>query len=285
MGLLPREGVTREGEVLLDGRDLVAMSPGELRDVWGANVGMVFQNPMTSLNPVRRVGDQIAAPLRRHHKLSRRKAGWRAQQLLRAVGIPDASKRMDAYPHELSGGMRQRVMIAIAIACRPKLLLADEPTTALDVTVQRQVLELLDREQAELSMAMMLVTHDLGVVSAHSDEVAVMYAGRVVERAPTKTLFEGMKMPYTEALFRSIPRLDDENHTTLTVIPGRPPDLTRREPGCSFAPRCQYAQDRCRREDPPLIPVGGDAQHQVACWYPIDSPAILDPDPKEPRSS
>jgi peptide/nickel transport system ATP-binding protein len=287
MGLLPREGVTRQGEVRLNGRDLMALSDEELRDVWGVDVAMVFQNPMTSLNPVRRIGQQMASPLRRHLRLSKREARQRALELLRAVGIPDAEGRLDAYPHELSGGMRQRVMIAIAIACKPSLLLADEPTTALDVTVQKQVLELLDREQAELSMAMILVTHDLGVVSAHSDHVAVMYAGKVVERAPTRALFDAMKMPYTEALFRSIPRLEDKSHTPLPVIPGRPPDLVNRPVGCSFAPRCSYAQDRCREEEPPLRRLDGSVVHEVACWYPIETPVqIASPGvPMEPNPS
>ncbi len=269
MGLLPESGVARGGTVRLGDRELTALNQKQLRDVWGADVAMIFQNPATSLNPVRRVGPQITSPLRRHLGMGKRQAREVAASLLDSVGVPEAARRLDAYPHELSGGMCQRVMIAIALACKPKLLLADEPTTALDVTVQRQVLELLDIERTELSMAMMLVTHDLGVVHAHSHDVAVMYAGKVVEHAPTPTLFARMAMPYTEALFGSIPRLSDASHTPLRVIPGRPPDLSKPIVGCSFAPRCLHATDRCRAEAPPLAPLASDPEHLVACWHPL----------------
>jgi peptide/nickel transport system ATP-binding protein len=221
---------------------------------------------------VRLVGAQVAAPMRRHLGLSKRAARAEALELLRSVGIADAESRLDVYPHELSGGMRQRVMIAIALACTPKLLLADEPTTALDVTVQKQVLELLDHQRAMHSTAMLLVTHDLGVVSAHTDDIAVMYAGRVVERAPTRRLFERVHMPYTEALMRSIPRLGAPSHTPLAVIPGRPPDLSVERQGCAFAPRCSYATEQCRTSDPPLRDVSGAGEHLVACWYPLHTP-------------
>ena len=273
MGLIDGPGAKRAGQVLLEGRDLTQLLPSELRMVWGRDIGMVFQNPMTSLNPVRRVGDQVAAPMRRHLGMSKRSARVASRDLLRSVGIAEADRRLDVYPHEMSGGMRQRVMIAIALACRPKLLLADEPTTALDVTVQKQVLELLDRERAALSTAMILVTHDLGVVSAHSDDVAVMYAGKIVEQAPTRHLFSRVHMPYTEALLRSIPRLAAPSHTPLEVIPGRPPDLSLDRRGCSFAPRCSYATDRCRIDEPPLRAVAGARDHLVACWYPLGTPA------------
>jgi oligopeptide/dipeptide ABC transporter ATP-binding protein len=272
MGLIDQTGAHREGHVRFSGVDLAELPPEELRKFWGRDIGMVFQNPMTSLNPVRRVGVQVAAPMRRHLGLSKRAARTAAVELLRSVGIADAESRVDVYPHELSGGMRQRVMIAIALACRPKLLLADEPTTALDVTVQKQVLELLDHQRAIHSTAMVLVTHDLGVVSAHTDDVAVMYAGRIVEQAPTRRLFSRVHMPYTEALMKSIPRLRAPSHTPLEAIPGRPPDLSLRRQGCSFAPRCPYATEQCRTTDPPLRAVPGAPEHLVACWYPLHTP-------------
>jgi oligopeptide/dipeptide ABC transporter ATP-binding protein len=272
MGLIDGPGVSRGGRAVLDGDEISAMTPKQLRQVWGRDVGMVFQNPMTSLNPVRKVGVQVAAPMRRHLGLSKQEAHTAAGDLLRSVGIAEADRRLDAYPHELSGGMRQRVMVAIALSCRPKLLLADEPTTALDVTVQKQMLELLDYERATLGTGMVLVTHDLGVVSAHSDDVAVMYAGRIVEQAPTRDLFREVHMPYTEALMKSIPRLAARSHTPLEVIPGRPPDLSVEREGCAFAPRCTYAESRCRSEAPPLRPVSAAGDHLVACWYPLAAP-------------
>jgi oligopeptide/dipeptide ABC transporter ATP-binding protein len=273
MGLIDARGARCEGQVRLSGEDLRLLPADRLRAVWGRDIGMVFQNPMTSLNPVRRVGVQVAAPMRRHLGLSKKAARAAAVELLSSVGIADADRRVDVYPHELSGGMRQRVMIAIALACAPKLLLADEPTTALDVTVQKQVLELLDQQRALRSTAVILVTHDLGVVSAHTDEVAVMYAGQIVERAPTRRLFERVHMPYTEALMRSIPRLAAPSHTPLQTIPGRPPNLSADRRGCSFAPRCAYATERCSIEEPPLRQVGAATDHLAACWYPLHTPA------------
>jgi oligopeptide/dipeptide ABC transporter ATP-binding protein len=272
MGLIDDRGAKRDGHVRFSGTDLAQLSANELRAIWGRDIGMVFQDPMTSLNPVRVVGAQVAAPMRRHLGLSKRAARAEAVELLRSVGIADAESRLTVYPNELSGGMRQRVMIAIALACRPKLLLADEPTTALDVTVQKQVLELLDRQRTMQSTAMLLVTHDLGVVSAHTDDVAVMYAGRIVEQAPTRRLFARVHMPYTEALMRSIPRLGAPSHTPLKVIPGRPPDLSAHRQGCSFAPRCSYSTEQCRTADPPLREVSGTPDHLVACWYPLHTP-------------
>ena len=228
---------------------------------------MVFQNPMTSLNPVIPVGRQIGEGLRYHRKLSREAAGRRARELLEQVGIADPDRRLREYPHQLSGGMRQRVMIAIALACEPKLLIADEPTTALDVTVQKQILDLLDRLRRRHSMAMILITHDLSVVAGRTDDVIVMYAGRVVEKAPTLQLFTAMRHPYTKALFESIPKVAQPSHTRLRIIQGRPPDLATLPPGCAFAPRCAHAQPRCLSEIPALS--GSEtSDHRHACFYP-----------------
>jgi len=275
MGLLPPGGtVVRTGSVRLAGHELTTMTPPALREVWGTQVAMVFQDPMTALNPVVRVGRQITEALRIRVGLDKRGAQETALSLLTSVGIPSPERRMRNYPHELSGGMRQRVMIAIALACGPKLLLADEPTTGLDVTVQAQILDLLAEQQRERAMAMVLVSHDLGVVANRTDEIVVMYAGRVVEQAPTATLFARTRMPYTEALLRSIPKLADPSHTRLRVIPGRPPDLAAVPDGCRFAPRCPYAQDRCRQEAPPLRSAGPG--HFFACWIPVGSPESAD---------
>jgi peptide/nickel transport system ATP-binding protein len=266
MGLLPSTAV-RNGSVRFQGRELVGLKQKELRHIWGTEMAMVFQDPMTALNPVMRVGNQITEPLKVHLDMNRHTATETALALLGSVGIPEPERRLRQYPHELSGGMRQRVMIAIALACGPKLLLADEPTTALDVTVQAQILDLLESQQRERFMAMVLVTHDLGVVAGRADEIAVMYAGKIVEQAPTEALFSSMRHPYTEALLRSIPRLDDPSHTRLDAIAGRPPDLRQEIVGCPYAPRCAYAQDRCWAEDPPTTV---EADHSYRCWYPVD---------------
>jgi peptide/nickel transport system ATP-binding protein len=229
---------------------------------------MVFQDPMTSLNPVKRVGRQITDPLRFHLKMNREQANSRALDLLRLVGIPEPERRLRQFPHELSGGMRQRIGIAIALACNPKLLIADEPTTALDVTVQKQILDLLKGLQRELHMAMILITHDLGVVAGRADRIAVMYGGRVAETADTPVLFRNMKHPYTEALLDSIPRIEHASHTRLQAISGRPPDMVNPPPGCRFAPRCLYAQESCTTELPPLVP-SNEPGHRFACYFPV----------------
>jgi oligopeptide/dipeptide ABC transporter ATP-binding protein len=269
MGLLPGSSVERSGHVRFAGHVLEDLDEKSRREVWGTQMSLVFQDPMTALNPVVRVGRQITESLRIRAGLDRRGAYETAVTLLKSVGIPDPDRRMRAYPHELSGGMRQRVMIAISIACGPRLLLADEPTTGLDVTVQAQILELLRGLQLERSMAMILVTHDMAVVAGFADEIAVMYAGHIVEHAPTAELFARTRMPYTEALLGAIPRLSEPSHTRLRTIPGRPPDLASEIDGCPFAMRCAYVQDRCRRENPPLRTAGPD--HRFACWYPVGS--------------
>lgn len=272
MRLLPTTNVTSSGEVFLEGRDLTALSEHELRDLWGNEVSMIFQDPMTALNPVMKIGTQITESLRFHLDMGKTDARDTAIALLNAVRIPEAEKRFSGYPHELSGGMRQRIVIAVALACGPKLLFADEPTTALDVTVQAQILDLLAEQQRERYMAMVLVTHDLGVVAARADEIIVMYAGRVVEKALTGELFANLKMPYTEALLAAIPRLDQPSHSRLSAIGGRPPDLVSPPKGCSFSPRCPYVRERCRTEVPPLTPVPGNPDHLFACFYPVGSP-------------
>ncbi|HLM65155.1 MAG TPA: ABC transporter ATP-binding protein [Acidimicrobiales bacterium] len=268
MGLLPSAGVERHGRVIFDGQRIDELSAAEMRSYWGTQMAMVFQDPMTSLNPVMRIGRQITESLRYHLDMDKAEARETALALLASVHIPEPARRLRQYPHELSGGMRQRVVIAIALACGPHLLFADEPTTALDVTVQSQILELLRHQQRERDMAMVLVTHDLGVVAGHTDDVAVMYAGQIVEQAPTRTLFASMRMPYTAALVQSIPRLHNARHTRLSVIAGRPPDLVDPPAGCRFAPRCPQAQDRCREEQPPLVEAE-DPGHLFRCWYPV----------------
>jgi oligopeptide/dipeptide ABC transporter ATP-binding protein len=265
MGLLPPKNVVTGGHVRFEDRDLTALAPDQMRKVWGAEIAMVFQDPMTSLNPVMKIGKQVTEGLREHLDMEKDRANETAIALLKSVGIPEPERRLQQYPFELSGGMRQRVTIAIAIACGPKLLIADEPTTALDVTVQSQILNLLQDKQRERHMAMILVTHDLGVVAGRTDHIAVMYAGKIVEKAPTAKLFTEMRMPYTEALIKSIPKPDQPSHTRLLAITGRPPDLVHPPKGCNFAPRCPYARDKCHDEEPPLE--GGD--HAFACWYPV----------------
>ena len=271
MGLLPRNNVVRSGRALFEGHDLVTASDEELRGLWGAQLAMVFQDPMTSLNPVMKIGNQLTEMLRQHLDITKDYSKELALALLESVGIPEAERRLKEYPHQMSGGMRQRVVIAVAIACGPKLLFADEPTTALDVTVQAQILDLLQEQQRERFMAMILVTHDLGVVAGRADEIAVMYAGRIVERAPTRTLFGAVRHPYTEALLRSIPKLAEPSHTRLTAIAGRPPDIISPPKGCRFSPRCPYVMAKCVDEEPPLSDAV-EHGHAFRCWIPVGTP-------------
>lgn len=271
MRLFPKRNVMTSGDVIFEGNNLSELSARRMRDYWGVEMSMVFQDPMTSLNPVMQIGKQLTEGLRKHLDMDRDEADAYALSLLKSVQIPEPEQRLAEYAHQLSGGMRQRVTIAMALACGPKLLFADEATTALDVTVQAQILNLLQDMQEERDMAMILVTHDLGVVAGRTHDIAVMYAGKIVEKAPTHTLFNKMKMPYTEALLRSIPKIENPSHTRLQAIGGRPPDLISPPTGCNFAPRCPYAQDRCHREEPPLVADPDDADHEFACWYPVGS--------------
>ncbi len=268
LGLLPRSAHVAGARVRLEGRALDVRDERQMRRVRGRQIAMIFQDPMSTLNPVMKVGRQIGESLALHLGLHGWAARRRAGELLAAVGISMAERRLHQYPHQLSGGIRQRVAIAIALAGEPKLLIADEPTTALDVTVQAEILDLLQRQQEQRRMAMILITHDLGVVAGRADEIAVMYAGKIVERAPTAALFSNMRMPYTEALMNSIPRLEDPPHTRLQAIAGRPPDLIAPAAGCRFAPRCPLCHERCRAEEPPLA-TDGRPDHAFACWTPV----------------
>jgi peptide/nickel transport system ATP-binding protein len=269
MDLLPSYAdVDRRAALRYRGSDLLALPRRARSALCGPELAIVFQDPMTSLNPVMRIGDQIGEGMIYHLGSARSAARARALELLVKVGIPQAEQRLDQYPHQLSGGMRQRVAIAIALACEPKLLIADEPTTALDVTVQAGILDLLQREQRARAMTTILITHDLGIVAGRCDEVAVMYAGKIVEQAPTGALFAAMRMPYTRALIDSIPRLDRPPHQRLKSIAGRPPPLIAPPPGCRFAPRCAHAVDRCREDEPPLENALADG-HRYACWRPL----------------
>jgi peptide/nickel transport system ATP-binding protein len=269
MGLLPAGSmVPSESIVSFDGRNLIRLKKAQIRQIIGREIAMIFQDPMTSLNPVMKVGQQIAEVICYHLKVSRRTAHKRAVSLLDLVGIPMADRRANQYPHQLSGGLRQRVAIAIALACEPKLLIADEPTTALDVTVQATILDLLAALQQEKQMAMILITHDLGVVAGRTDDAAVMYAGRVVEYAATDDPFRQMHMPYTHALMAAIPRLANPPHTMLRAIDGQPPDMVALPEGCRFASRCWKAQQLCLDSEPILKPINGRG-HEIACWYPL----------------
>ena len=263
MGLIPQPpGRIESGTAMFDGVDLLHCSPKQARSIRGKRISMIFQDPMTSLNPYLRISEQLIEPQLIHEKISRRTALDRALAMLGEVGINDAERRIHFYPHEFSGGMRQRVMIAMALITKPELLIADEPTTALDVTVQAQILELIKKMQSELGMAVIFITHDLGVISGLCNRVQVMYAGRVVETGDTRTIFYQPKHPYTRALQRSIPSLQPKG-SELYTIAGMPPDLSKPLPGCSFAPRCEFATDRCRTESPVLS--APNAGHAHAC--------------------
>ena len=274
MNLLPSTAVVSEESVIkFENRDVRRMSSAESRHFWGPKISLVFQDPMTSLNPVKRIGAQLTEGMRFHLGLSRREATARALDLLADVKIPEPRRRLDQYPHELSGGLRQRVAIAIAIACEPRLLIADEPTTALDVTVQKQILDLLQRLQAEHRMAMILITHDLGVVASRVDEVMVMYSSQAVEFAPTEELFSDVRHPYTEALLRATPRLFGETRARLESIAGQP-TIGEME-GCRFAPRCRYGQDVCKSRHPALT-ADSPGEHLYRCFFPVRSNVLAE---------
>jgi peptide/nickel transport system ATP-binding protein len=265
LGLTRQQGAQIEGRIMFEGRDLVALPDNELRRIRGNDIAMIFQDPLSSLHPFYKVGAQLTEAVHAHQDVSKSTARARAVELLELVGIPDPDRRVDQFPHEFSGGMRQRVMIAMALANEPKLLIADEPTTALDVTVQAQILALLEDLQKRLGMAIIIITHDLGVVAEITDHIAVMYAGRIIERAPTEAIFGSPQHPYTWGLLKSIPRLDSPRDEELVPIAGRPPSLIKRPSGCHFHPRCPYVRDSHTRTDPRLEPVTGDPGHDVAC--------------------
>jgi oligopeptide transport system ATP-binding protein len=266
MRLIPEPpGRIVSGEIIFDGEDLLALTPREMRRIRGKRISMVFQDPMTSLNPFMRISRQLMELTQLHLGHTKRQAYAHAIEMLERVGIPDARVRVDSYPHAFSGGMRQRVMIAMALACEPELLIADEPTTALDVTIQAQILELIKRLKRETGMSVILITHDLGVVAGMADRIIVMYAGKVFEIAPTATLFATPANPYTKGLLRSVPDPARDAERELYQIPGLPPDVARLPPGCPFAPRCALAQERCRREFPPFVQIAPD--HHSLCHF------------------
>jgi peptide/nickel transport system ATP-binding protein len=268
MGLQPRRNVEVTGSVLLNGFEVVGTSEKDKRAIWGLEVAMIFQDPMTSLNPVMRIGKQIDEILRVRLGMDRQAAKAKAIELLELVGIPSPAQRYSVYPGELSGGMRQRVVIATALAGSPKLLMADEPTTGLDVTIQAQILNLLDGLKDRMQMSVVLVTHDLGVVATRTSRIIVMYAGRIVEIGSTRDVFARHRMPYTRALLESSPKVSNPSHTRLVAIPGRPPNLLNLPKGCAFAPRCAFATEQCREERPELEP-SFESGHAFACWHPL----------------
>ncbi|MGB0385020.1 MAG: ABC transporter ATP-binding protein [Ardenticatenaceae bacterium] len=258
-------GRIADGQIKFQGRDLLKMSTGEMQDVRGKDIAMIFQDPMTSLNPVLTIGYQITEALKLHHNMSEAEARERAEEMLTLVGIPEARQRLDEYPHQFSGGMRQRAMIAMALSCNPKLLIADEPTTALDVTIQAQIVELVKRLQKQFGMAVMWITHDLGVAAGLADRVNVMYAGAIIEQGTVRDIFKRPHHPYTHGLLNSLPRLDLPAGSDLFSIPGLPPDLSALPKGCAFAPRCPHVVEECKQEMPQLINIDGRG-HKVACW-------------------
>jgi len=260
-------GEIAEGEAIFEEHDLISMSPDELRHVRGYKIGFIFQDPMTSLNPVLTIGHQIIEPLQAHLGLSKAEAEKTAVKILELIGIPKAKKRLNDYPHQFSGGMRQRVMIAIALSCYPKILIADEPTTALDVTIQAQIIDLVKELRNELGMSIIWITHDLGVIAGLADRVVVMYGGYIVEEAQVRELYENPHHPYTQGLLGSLPRLDERSVERLTNIKGQPPNLLSEPTSCPFAPRCPYVFEKCVDENPMLIYSGEN--HKVACWWDI----------------
>jgi oligopeptide transport system ATP-binding protein len=269
MRLIPQPpGRIVGGEVFFEGRDLLKLPEDELRHIRGNRISMIFQDPMTSLNPVLTIGKQVGEALEVHKGLSPREARQRTIELLRMVGIPEAERRINDYPHQFSGGMRQRAMIAMALSCNPQLLIADEPTTALDVTIQAQIIDLVKRLRDEFGMAIIWITHDLGIVAGLANRVIVMYAGYIIESAPVRELYARPAHPYTFGLLRSVPRLDAERAERLLPIDGLPPDLIDLPPACPFAPRCRFVQQRCWEANPPLRAI--NAQHQVACWFDLE---------------
>jgi oligopeptide transport system ATP-binding protein len=268
MRLIPEPpGKIVGGEVLYEGRDLLKMDADEIRRVRGKEIAMVFQDPMTSLNPVLTIGRQIDEALELHLGMDKRQARKRTIELLQMVGIPEAAQRVDDYPHQFSGGMRQRVMIAMALSCNPRILIADEPTTALDVTIQAQIIDLVKRLRDDIGMAIIWITHDLGIIAGLAEKVIVMYAGYIVERAKVKDLYADPRHPYTIGLLGSLPRLDEARKRRLFSMRGLPPDLIDLKPGCPFAPRCDYVIDRCWEETPPLEPI--ELDHEIACWVDV----------------
>ncbi len=269
--LLPPAACIENGQALFEGQDLLQMNKRQLRKVRGAQIGMIFQDPMTSLNPVVNIGVQMSEPLVYHQGMTMAQALQRSGELLEMVGIPDGQARLREYPHQLSGGMRQRVMIAMALACKPKVLIADEPTTALDVTIQAQVVELVKKLRGELRTAVIWITHDLGVIAGLAERVMVMYAGFVVEEALVDDLYDDPRHPYTVALLNSLPSVSETKGHRLACIGGSPPDLTARPHFCPFFPRCRYAIDKCQTENPPLETAHGvdDPRHRIACWVDI----------------
>jgi oligopeptide/dipeptide ABC transporter ATP-binding protein len=269
------------GEILFKGRDLLTLSEEEMRRVRGREIGMIFQEPMTSLNPVLSVGRQLTETVEIHLGLTPAQSRARAIELLSLVGVSDPERRLSQYPHQFSGGMRQRMMIAMALSCNPPLVLADEPTTALDVTIQAQILDLMKDLSRRLGAAMLIITHNLGVVARYADRVNVMYAGKIVERATAREIYANPRHPYTRGLLRSVPRLDEPRRAKLEPIPGQPPDLSRLPAGCAFAPRCSYAVERCRVEGPALAAVGEG--HLASCWLASDLDGVAEPAASAPR--